>query len=169
LIRVLIAALFVLAVTNDRAPVTGFFDLPVTGGTATFEMLGLRPEERGHALPLLVREMFMQSSGAVERTSVVRAAPAAFWVSARSIKIEKDRVVVPGGAVLEPLWESMAAGRVMRPADFLRALLTKNSGRLAWFYDAGAAMPATRLTALAKFSQIDRWRTSVPRPPGVSR
>ena len=36
-----------------------------------------------------------------------RTAPAAFWVAARSLKIDKDRVVVPGGAAAEPIWEAL--------------------------------------------------------------
>ena len=38
--RVLLALLAVLLAADERTPVPGFFDLPVTGGTATFEMLG---------------------------------------------------------------------------------------------------------------------------------
>lgn len=231
MIRVLIATLAALLfVTDERTAVTGFFDLPVTGGTATFEMLGLRPEERGHALVLLTREMFSQSSGAVERAAavrnfvgqlavagaekniaadthplsiaapltanhwrdvmqlndradlfgalinnrpamlvcaatagtdpsmralldrdrgllrwIVRTAPSAFWVAARGLKVEKDRVVVPGGADAEPIWESLAEMKVTRPADFIRALLTIDAGRLAWFYDAIGTMSTERL------------------------
>src|SRR6187401_1986370 len=70
--RVLAATLVLLFVTDDRTPVAGFFDLPVTGGTATYEMLGLQPEERGHAISLLAREMFVQTASAVERSSAVR-------------------------------------------------------------------------------------------------
>ncbi len=72
MIRVLIATLVLLFVTDERTAVTGFFDLPVTGGTATFEMLGLQPEERGHAIALLAREMFAQSASAIERAVAVR-------------------------------------------------------------------------------------------------
>src|SRR5262245_6344956 len=35
-------------------------------------MLGLQPEERGYAIALLAREMFAQSSGALERAAAVR-------------------------------------------------------------------------------------------------
>ena len=66
------ATLVLLFVTDDRTPVAGFFDLPVTGGTATYEMLGLQPEERGHAIALLAREMFTQSASAIERSNAVR-------------------------------------------------------------------------------------------------
>ena len=221
-----------LFVRDERTPVTGFFDLPVTGGTATYEMLALQPEERGHAVALLAREMFTQSAGALERANAVRnfitqisapgkekeiaadtrpitiaapltadtwrdvlqlpdkgdlfgallsnrsallvcagamatdpsmrvllerdrgllrwilkTAPAAFWIAARHLKVEQDRVIVPGGAAVEPLWEALVEVKVTRPADFLRALLARDSGRLAWFYDSIAAMSPDRLAA----------------------
>src|SRR5690349_16161813 len=227
--RVLIATALLLFITDERTPVTGFFDLPVTGGTATYEMLGLQPEERGTAIALLTREMFAQSSGAIERAAAVRNfvgqvsqpgrekeiaadtrpitiaapltadhwrdvlqlpdksdlfpplinnraamlvcagamnadpsirsllehdrgllkwivknAPAAFWASSRSLRVDKDRVIVPGGAAMEPAWEALVAIKVTRPADFLRAMLVKDSGRLAWFYDAVTSMSAAR-------------------------
>ncbi len=229
MIRVLIVTLVLLFVTDERTPVTGFFDLPVPGGTATFEMLGLQPEERGHAIALLSREMFSQSASAIGRATavrnflaqlalpgkaqelaaettpltiavpltadhwrdvlqlpdrgdlfaalissrpallvcagtmagdpslrsllerdrgllrwIVRTAPAAFWVAARHLKIEKDRVIVPGGIAAEPAWEALVAIKVTRPADFVRALLLKDGGRLAWFYDSIGSMTAER-------------------------
>jgi hypothetical protein len=233
LIRVLMATLVMLFVTtDDRTPVTGFFDLPVTGGTATYDMLGLHPEERGHAVSLLAREMFTQSAAAIERSAsvrnfvaqisvpgkeqeiaadmrpltiaaplsadhwrdamelpgkadvfaalisnrsailvcagamatdpsmrallerdrgllkwIVKTAPAAFWIAARSFKVDKDRVVVPGGAAAEPIWEGLVEARVARPADFFRALLIKDSGRLAWFYDTMGSATPERLAA----------------------
>jgi hypothetical protein len=247
LIRVLIATLAALLfVTDERTAVTGFFDLPVTGGTATFEMLGLQPEERGHALALLSREMFSQSAGAVERAKavrsfvgqlssaatdkaiadesqalsiaapltanhwrevlqlndradlfgalinnrsamlvcagaassdpsirallerdrgllrwIVRTAPAAFWISARGLKVEKDRVIVPGGAAAEPIWEALTAVKVTRAPDFIRALLTKDSGRLAWFYDAVGTMTPERLALVMGPAPIEAQIESV--------
>ena len=221
-----------LLVTDERTPVTGFFDMPVTGGTATYDMLSLQPEERGHAIALLAREMFTQSASAIERSSAVRnfvaqlsmagndkeiaadsrpltiaapltadhwrdamelpdkadlfgslisnrsallacagamaadpsmralldrdrgllkwivkTAPAAFWIAARDFRIEKDRVMVPGGAAAEPIWEALVEVKVTKPADFIRALLARDSGRLAWFYDTIATMSPERMTA----------------------
>jgi len=229
--RVLIATLALLLVTDDRTPVTGFFDLPVTGGTATFEMLGLLPEERGHAIALLTRELFTHSAATNERAFavrnfvaqlqqperakeiaadakpltiavpltadhwrdvlqlpdrgdvfaalinnraamlvcagalatepatraylerdrnllkwIVRTAPAAFWIASRSLKLERDRVIVPGGAAAEPIWEALAVEKVTRPAEFVRSLLTRDSGRLAWFYDSAGSMDPARLS-----------------------
>ena len=62
----------ILTTADDRTPVPGFFDLPVTGGTATFDMLGLRPEERGSAIALLARSMFSQGGSAAERAAGAR-------------------------------------------------------------------------------------------------
>ena len=232
MIRILVATLVLLFVTDDRTPVAGFFDLPVTGGTATYEMLGLQPEERGHAISLLAREMFVQTASAIERSNavrnfiaqvsapgkekeiaaetrpltiaapltadhwrdamqlpdktdlfgalisnrsallacagamatdpsmralldrdrgllkwIVRMAPAAFWITARHLKVDRDRVIVPGGAAVEPIWEALVEVKVTRQADFLRALLARDSGRLAWFYDTVGTMTPDRLAA----------------------
>ena len=68
----MVALVTLLSVTDDRTPVPGFFDLPVTGGTATFDMLGLHPEERGSAITLLARSMFSQGGNAAERAGGVR-------------------------------------------------------------------------------------------------
>ena len=78
---------------------------------------------------------------------IVRTAPAAFWIAARQLQVDNDRIVVPGGAAAEPLWEALVAVKVTRPADFLRALLARDSGRLAWFYDSIGAMPPDRMAA----------------------
>lgn len=231
--RVLFLALALLLAADERTPVTGFFDLPVTGGTATFEMLGLQPDERGHAVELLTREMFMQGAATTERAMAVRAfvadlqqpgrakdiapdakplaiaaplsadawrdalqlsdradlfaafinnraamlvcagaaasdpptrallsrdkgllrwmvrtAPAAFWTASRSLKFDKDRLLAPGGPAAEPIWEALAVEKLSRPSEFLRALLSRDEGRLAWFYEAAGTMTPERLGAV---------------------
>ena len=229
--RFLVVALAaLLSVTDDRTPVPGFFDLPVTGGTATFAMLGLHPEERGAAIALLARSMFTQGGNAAERAAgarrfitslpvpgnaaanetearpvtiavpltadhwrdllgpqaprdlfvglisnravllvcagtmnsdpstralldrdrgllrwIARTSPAAFWLAARSIRIENNRISVPGGSAAEPIWETLAGEKVHRVPEFIRALLARDGGRLAWFYDAVAAMTPDRM------------------------
>jgi hypothetical protein len=246
--RLLLAALVILTVADDRTPVPGFFDLPVTGGTTTFDMLGLRPEERGSAIALLARSMFSQGGSAAERAAgvrrfiaglsvpgnvaadppsppsfgdtdsqpitiavpltadhwrdllgpagkgdlfaallanrsvllvcagamntdasvrallardrgllryIVRSTPAALWVAGRSLKLEKDRVVVPGGSTADPIWEALAGEKVTRPSEFLRVLLSRDSGRLAWFFDAIAAMSADRRALVYGHGAID--------------
>ncbi len=229
-----VALVALLSVTDDRTPVPGFFDLSVTGGTTTFDMLGLHPEERGSAIALLARSMFSQGGNAAERAEsvrryiaslstdpvspelaaslatnggpitiavpltadhwrdllgpqaprdlfaalisnrsvllvcagtmstdastrallerdrgllrwIARTAPAAFWVAARSLKIESNRISVPGGRGAEPIWEALVAEKVTRVPEFFRALLSRDDGRLAWFYDALSVMPPERL------------------------
>ena len=230
----------ILTAADDRTPVPGFFDLPVTGGTATLAMLGIEPEERGSAMAVLARSMFSQGGSAAERAAgvrrfitglsvpgntattepdppspggygetssqpvtiavpltadhwrellaplgrgdlfaallsnrsvllvcagalntdastrsllerdrgllryIARSAPAAFWVAARSLRLENARIAVPGGSARDPIWEALAGEKVTRPAEFIRVLLSRDSGRLAWFYDGMAAMTAER-------------------------
>lgn len=76
---------------------------------------------------------------------LVRNAPAGFAQAARSLRLERNRVRVPGGASSEPAWESLAAERVDRPADFIRAIASRDAGRLAWFFDTLASLPPERL------------------------
>ena len=76
---------------------------------------------------------------------IVRNAPSAFWTSARSLRLQKDRLVVPGGAPAEPIWEALVGVKVTRTTDFLRALLSRDGGRLAWFYDSMAHMSPDRV------------------------
>ena len=245
LARVLIAALLAVFVTDERTPVPGFFDLPVTGGTATFDLLGLHPEERGSAIALLARSMFSHGGVAAERAAsarrfiasistpgapaqegesspitiavpltadhwrdvlgpkapkdlftalisdrsvllacagalqadpsirtllerdrgllrwIVRTAPAAFWVAARSLRIEKGRFQPPGGSSAESIWEALTGERIARTDDFLRALLTKDEGRLAWFYDSMAALPADRAAVFLGSGAIESRREQV--------
>jgi hypothetical protein len=223
---VLVALMSVAA--DDTKPVPGFFDLPVTGGTATLQMLGVHPEERGAAIAILVRSMFNQGGSAAERAAgarrfisslaapgsaaadtdtqpvtiavpltadhwrdllesreskdlfaalisnrsvllvcagalhtdastralldrdrgllrwIARTAPAAFWVSSRSIAIDNGRIRVPGGTAAEPIWEALVGEKVTRVPEFLRALLSKDAGRLAWFFDAMTTMTSDR-------------------------
>jgi hypothetical protein len=211
--------------------VPGFFDLPVTGGTATYEALGLAPEERGVALAILARSLHGQGADRIEsarliasivgapgvptpplapgsspitiaapltadhwrdalelrgRTElfpalianrpallvaaaalaadpslrallerdrallrwVIRTAPGAFLTASRGLRLENDRIAVPGGAPAEPIWEALAVEKVTRPAEFIRALVARDSGRLAWLYGAVANMSPDRVAAV---------------------
>ncbi|MFA5911783.1 MAG: hypothetical protein WC815_23635 [Vicinamibacterales bacterium] len=219
--RLLVLALAaLLTVFDERTPVPGFFDLPVTGGTATYEELGLAPEERGAALALLARQTHSQGVAATPRPPdsrpitiaapltadhwrdllelngradlfpallsnrsvllvcgatltadpsvrqlldrdrallrwLTRTAPGAFSVAARGLKIDNGKIAVPGGAAAEPIWEALAGEKVARPADFIRAIVTRESGRLAWFYDTIASMSAERLAVAYGPGPID--------------
>src|SRR5918996_1565686 len=84
----MVALVTLLFITDERTPVPGFFDLPVTGGTATFEMLGLHPEERGSAMSLLARSMFSQGGSAAERAASVRRHIASLSAPGAAISLE---------------------------------------------------------------------------------
>ena len=218
-------------IPDATTPVPGFFDLPVTGGTATYRALGLTPDERGVALAVLARELHGQGTdrGEVARLLasalgkpgaaapeplpgsrpitiaapltadhwrevlelrgraelfpallanrpallvcaatlsadlslrhllerdrallrwLVRTAPGAFVAASRGLRIDGDRIAVPGGTPAEPIWEAIVAERVTRPAEFIRALLSRDAGRLAWLYGAVATMSADRMAAV---------------------
>jgi VWFA-related protein len=49
---------------------------------------------------------------------------------------ENEFVAVPGGAAAEPVWKKLTGASPRDPAQFFRALLEKNEGRLAAFYFA---------------------------------
>ncbi|MEY4636468.1 MAG: hypothetical protein RJA55_2266 [Acidobacteriota bacterium] len=218
-------------VPGPTTPIPGFFDLPVTGGTATYTALGLEPEERGVALAILARALHGQAidRGTVARLLtpvlgppgapppepppgstpitiaaplsadhwrdvlnlrgradlfpallanrpvllvcaatlaahpslrewlnddrgllrwLVRTAPGAYTTAARGLRIEQGRIAVPGGAAAVPIWEALAGEKVARPAEFIRALLVRDAGRLAWLYGAAALMSPDRLAAV---------------------
>jgi hypothetical protein len=73
-----------------------------------------------------------------------REAPGAFALSSRSLRIDSGRVRVPGGEDADAIWQRLAGAPPSRPA-FLIALLTKDSGRLAWYFDTLATLDDTRL------------------------
>jgi len=237
--RLLLAALVFFGVWPPQTPrvptlatpVPGFFDLTVTGGTSTYEALGLAPEERGVALAILAREFHGQGTdrGQIARLLasifgtpaapapppdpsstpitvaapltadhwrevlelrgraelfpalianrpallvcaatlaadaslrdllardrgllrwLVRTAPGAFTAASRGLRIDNDQVAVPGGAAAVPIWEAVVAEKVTRPAEFIRALVIRDAGRLAWLYGTAANMSADRLAAV---------------------
>ena len=86
---------------------------------------------------------------------IVRTAPGAFTLAGRSLRFTNDRIVVPGGVAAEPVWEALAGERVARTSDFVRALLSRDNGRLAWFYDTMSTMPAERRAALMPAGTIE--------------
>ncbi|MGE3491129.1 MAG: hypothetical protein AB7N29_14070 [Vicinamibacterales bacterium] len=219
------------AAPKTEASVPGFFDLAVTGGTATFAALGLEPEERGVALPVLARRFHGQgadrggaelllaavfdppggappppepdsqpitiaapltadhwrdvldlggrddlfpalisnrpallvSAAALAADPTLRRllerdrgllrwlvanAPGVFHLAARGLRVENDRIAVPGGLPAVPIWEAIVGTRVTQPADFIRALMARDDGRLAWFYATVAAMAPERVAAV---------------------
>jgi hypothetical protein len=61
---------------------------------------------------------------------------AAFVVAAPGFRVADGRVRVPGGGRTESAWEALIGRRVTEPAEFLRTLLTADSGRTGYFLSA---------------------------------
>jgi hypothetical protein len=71
--------------------------------------------------------------------------PGAFGTFGRSIRVRANRVVVPGGAEAEPLWEAIVGASAQKPGHFVRRLFHNQNGRLAFMYDAMAHLDPPRL------------------------
>lgn len=78
---------------------------------------------------------WMASQPALIADIASRHAPA-FAVAAAGLRVVDDRVRVPGGDEADAAWEAMVGRRVSEPADFIRALLAQDDGRLAYFLTA---------------------------------
>ena len=155
------ATLVLLFVTDERTAIPGFFDLPVTGGTATFDMLGLQPEERGHALALLAREMFAQSASATERAAAVRRSIATAALPEKTQEVAHDTRPITIAAPLTAdhwrdvlqlpdradLFAALVANRsvllvcagAMNADPSMRALLERDRGLLRWIVKTAPA------------------------------
>jgi hypothetical protein len=68
----------------------------------------------------------------------------AFSVFAGSWRVRNGRVAVPGGEEAAPLWEGALGEKVSRPGRFLQKLVTRDSGRLFFFYDVLDGLDAAR-------------------------
>ncbi len=104
------------------------------------------------ARPALVRAIAAEDAGTL----------AAFG---RSIRVEADRVVVPGGEAAVPLWEEIVGARITDPDAFIRRLVEAREGRIAYMFDAIAHLdPARQRFALGLWmpdgsARMDRLRT----------
>jgi hypothetical protein len=101
-----------------------------------------------------VRTLLQEDRGLLR--SLVRTAPAGFALVARSLRIVNGKVDVPGGAPAEAVWETLAAERVSRPADFIRAIVLRDGGRLAWFFDTLATIGPERLALVLPGGPADQ-------------
>ena len=81
-----------------------------------------------------------------------RSAPA-FAAFGGSFVVEGDRVTTPGGDPYGAAWEALLGQTRADPAAFFQALLTRDDGHLAWFYETLAGMPPSTLALLTGGSQ----------------
>ena len=66
----------------------------------------------------------------------------------RSIHVRGRTIVVPGGPAYAPVWVRLVDRRLDEPVEFIRRLLSKDDGRLAYLYDTVAHLAPVRQTAL---------------------
>jgi hypothetical protein len=72
------------------------------------------------------------------------AAPAFAAFAADSFRVRNGRVDLPGGSDAEPIWRTLIGARASEPDDFLRQLVSRDNGRLAYFYSALARLDRQR-------------------------
>jgi len=60
----------------------------------------------------------------------------AFSAFAGSFRVDRGRVLVPGGHGEAPLWQDLVGASVLRPGDFLLRLLSSGQGRSFLLYDS---------------------------------
>jgi hypothetical protein len=87
---------------------------------------------------------FVSSQPALLR-SIRNEHAGAFAAFARSLHVHDGRVDVPGGRESESLWQATTGARADQPAVFIRELLGRDQGRLAYFYDTLASLDDSRL------------------------
>ena len=142
-------------------------------------MLGLQPEERGHALALLAREMFTQSASAAERSAPVRNFIAAMSMSGKDKEIAgrlaarhhrraadrrslARRLELPDADLFAALISNRSALLVcagaMAADPSMRALLERDRGLLRWIVRTA---PAAFWLARAA-SRLENDRVIVP-------
>lgn len=76
-----------------------------------------------------------------------REAHAGLGIVARRLRLRDGSVVVPGGDGADLIWARLAGANPSEPTAFLRALVTRDQGRLAWYFDSMAGLDAERLAA----------------------
>lgn len=68
-----------------------------------------------------------------------------FAAFGRSLHVRDSAVAVPGGTGETALWEELVGARVTEAASFVRRVLSRDHGRLAYFYDTAMHLdPAAR-------------------------
>lgn len=70
--------------------------------------------------------------------------PVAFAMFGRSLRIRDGRLEPPGGEDAAALWEHLAGERLGDPRRFVPALFARDSGRLAFFFDAASRLDPAR-------------------------
>ena len=78
---------------------------------------------------------------------IYREGAGPFLIAARRLQLDDHRIVVPGGGGADRIWQALTGVSPARPDEFIRALVTKDQGRLAWYYDTIGGLDPARLAA----------------------
>lgn len=82
----------------------------------------------------------------------------------RSVKVDSGVVRVPGGPEALALWERLVGTRADRPAAFIEALLSRDRGRLLFFFDSVTGLdPDARRYALGLSLAAERRAAALSR------
>lgn len=117
--------LFTRIITDRSALLTAYGLVATTDGVRTF-----LARDRD-----TLRFIYQQASGP-------------FAVVSRTLAIDDEQVLVPGGTDAAGAWQQLVGVAPSRPGPFLRALLTKDHGRLAWYYDTIGTLDAEQVQAV---------------------
>lgn len=80
--------------------------------------------------------------------AIHRESPGAFAVTARRLRLDAGSVVLPGGVAAGAMWRALVDESPTEPAAFIRALLSRDRGRLALFYDTLSGLAPEHLARL---------------------
>jgi Ca-activated chloride channel family protein len=141
---------------------------PVSGGLAEAFAIDSRLAKVYAGLSGVSAETSEALAAALGAHGIAAPYPDLLYRHAASFRVENGSVMVPGGEVAEPVWETLAGASPRHPREFLRGILDKDRGTTAAFYAAlaQAGRPRQRLLLLNDNpARAYRWFTEV----GVSR
>jgi hypothetical protein len=78
---------------------------------------------------------------------IYQQATGGFALAARRLRLVDGRLTLPGGEHAEAVWRGLVGEPASRPGPFLRALLTKDEGRLAWYFDTISGLDPDHLAS----------------------
>jgi hypothetical protein len=82
--------------------------------------------------------------------------PAPFLAAAPGLRVSGARLHLPGGENAQPLWEALAGRSAQPAADFLRALMGADEGRLAYFYGALSQLTPAQISVALNLHSPDQ-------------
>jgi hypothetical protein len=76
-----------------------------------------------------------------------REAHGPWLLASRALMVRDGQVVAPGGETGRLVWARLTGQPLTRPVAFIRALLSRDRGRLAWYFDTIGGLSDDRLAA----------------------